>query len=168
MTVVPPLLRTSLLAAALTVLWPGPSASAAPVIPPTHVDLVDYPTPQAQWNAVRDLRHRLENDFDDVCADTFCEGEYSDYHSMKLRCSVERVSGRVNSCGWAFAASELQVDPDTGALVARQPTWLCRFPIGAHTTVEALLASLDGPKPLFQPLPGTGRTVFDALANCLR
>lgn len=167
MTVVPPLIRTSALVAALALAWPGP-ASAAPTAPPVHVDLVDYPTPQAHWTAFRDLRRRLESGFDDVCPDTFCEGEFSDYQPLKLRCSVERVSGRVNSCGWAFAASELRVDPASGALVGQQPTWLCRFPIGTHTTVPALLAALDGPQPLFQPLPGTGRTVFDALANCLR
>ena len=40
--------------------------------------------------------------------------------------------------------------------------------LGTHTTVSALLAALDGPQPLFQRLPGTGRTVFDALADCLR
>jgi hypothetical protein len=167
MTAVPPLIRLALLAAALALNSATP-ALAAPAEPPTYVDLADYPTPQANWAAFRDLRHRLENAFDDVCPDTFCEGEYSDYEPMKLRCSVELASGRVNACGWAFAASEIEVDPGNGALLHRQPTWLCRFPLGARTSVGALLASLEGPQPLFQSLPGTGQTLFDTLADCLR
>jgi len=151
------------LAAALACLWPGPPARAAAAAPPLHVDLVDYPTPQAHWSAFRELRHRLEAGFDDVCPDTFCEGEYSDYRPMKLRCSVEQATGTVNQCAWAFAASELQVDLETGALIPRQPTWLCRFPLAPGTPVAALR-----PQPLFQPLPGTGQTVFDALGDCLR
>ncbi|WP_315390138.1 hypothetical protein [uncultured Stenotrophomonas sp.] len=167
MTAVLPLVRLPVLAVALALLCSGP-ALATEVPPPAHVDLVDYPTPQANWNAFRDLRRRLENAFDDVCPDTFCEGEYSDYEPMKLRCSVELATGRVNGCAWAFAASELQVDPATGALLHQQPTWLCRIPIGGRTSVASLLASLDGPQPLFQSLPGTRLTVFDALADCLR
>ncbi|WP_426804242.1 hypothetical protein [Stenotrophomonas sp. SrG] len=146
----------------------GPAAASPPPAAPLHVDLVDYPTPQANWSAFRDLRHRLEAGFDDVCPDTFCEGEYTDYQPLKLRCSVERATGRVNVCGWAFAASELRVDPATGTLERQQPTWLCHFPTGGGTTVAALLAALDGPQPLFQRLPATGKTVFEALGDCLR
>ena len=158
----------SLLPAALSLLLPAVVAPAAAAAPPLHVDLVDYPTPQANWSAFRDLRHRLEAGFDDVCPDTFCEGEYTDYQPLKLRCSVELATGRVNTCGWAFAASELRVDPATGALQRQQPTWLCHFPIGRGTTVAELLAAMDGPQPLLRRLPGTGRTVFEALGDCLR
>lgn len=169
MTAFLPLVHIPLLAAALAVLPVAEAPAApAPVAPPLHVDLVDYPTPQANWSAFRDLRRRLESAFDDVCPDTFCEGEFTDYAPMKLRCSVEKASGRVSACGWAFAASEIEVDPVSGALLHRQPTWLCRFPLGARTSVGALLASLDGPQPLFQSLPGTSKTMFDALAECLR
>lgn len=168
MPVIPLPIRCSLLSAALLFLIPASAARAAEGVPPMHVDLVDYPTPQANWSAFRDLRHRLEAGFDDVCPDTFCEGEYTDYQPLKLRCSVERATGRVNVCGWAFAASELRVDPSTGALQRQQPTWLCHFPIGGGTTVAALLAAMEGPQPLFQRLPGTGETLFEALGDCLR
>lgn len=170
MTAVALLIR-SCLSALLLALLPAPGVAApapAPGVPPLHVDLVDYPAPQAHWSAFRNLRHRLEAGFDEVCPDTFCEGEYTDYQPLKLRCSVERATGTVNVCGWAFAASELQVDPSTGALQRQQPTWLCHFPIGAGTTVAALLAALEGPTPLFQRLPGTGQSVFEALGDCLR
>lgn len=168
MTAVAPLIRSLLLAAALSVVLPAIPAVAAPGDVLLHVDLVDYPRPQAQWNAFRDLRHRLEEGFDDVCPDTFCEGEYTDYQPLKLRCSVDRATGTVNACGWAFAASEGRVDPASGALQFEQPTWLCHFPLGRGTTVAALLAALEGPTPLFSRLPGSGRTIFEALGDCLR
>jgi hypothetical protein len=162
------LLRCSLLPAALLLLLPASVARAAAAVQPLHVDLVDYPTPQANWSAFRDLRHRLEAGFDDVCPDTFCEGEYTDYQPLKMRCSVELATGRVKTCGWAFAASDLQVDPSTGNLERQQPTWLCHFPIGGGTTVAALLAAMDGPQPLLRRLPGTGQSVLEALGDCLR
>jgi hypothetical protein len=148
-----------LLAAAFT---PAPAAAA-----PTHIDLVDFPTVQANWDRFHDLGRRLTRGFDDVCADTFCEGEFSDIEAFRLRCAVERATGTVSECRWAFAASEVEVDEDIGRIVARQPTWLCRLPIPAGTSIETLFSALDGPNAIFARLPGADTSVYEAVGDCL-
>lgn len=153
------LLLPALLAAAVT---PTPAAAA-----PTHVDLVDFPTVQANWDRFHDLRRRLTVGFDDVCGDTFCEGEFSDIEAFRLRCAVERRTGNVSECRWAFAASEVEVDVDSGRIVARQPTWLCRLPVPAGTSVETLFSALAGPNAIFARLPGAEASIYEAVGDCL-
>ncbi|WP_422504883.1 hypothetical protein [Stenotrophomonas sp. GZD-301] len=153
----------------LTALMAAPGApAAAATAPPSHVDLVDYPHTQANWDAFHDLRGRLMAGFEDVCADTFCEGAYSDYEAFQLRCSVAANAGTVSDCRWAFAASELDVDRSTGAILAQQPTWLCSLPIPPGTSVETFFAALEGPKAIFRRLPGAEMSIFEALGDCLR
>ncbi|WP_411852045.1 hypothetical protein ACLB90_05880 [Stenotrophomonas sp. LGBM10] len=154
-----PLLLSSVLA----------TATAAPTATtPPHVDLIDYPGTQANLEAFHDLHRRLAAGFDDVCADTFCEGAYSDYEAFQLRCSVAVSTGTVSDCRWAFAASELDVDRATGVIQAHQPTWLCRLPIPPGTSVATFFAALEGPKAIFRRLPGADMSIFEALGDCLR
>ncbi|WP_313460581.1 hypothetical protein [Stenotrophomonas sp.] len=134
---------------------------------PAFVDLVDYPTYYAQGAAFHDLRRRLHAGFDDVCMDTICEGEFTDYQALKMRCAVETASGMVTECRWAFAASELEVDPASGRVGGQQPRWLCALPIPAGTTVPAFFAALAGPRAIFQQLPGATQSVFEAVSECL-
>jgi len=143
-------------------------ALLSPAVAAPHVDLVDYPRTNAQWQAFQDLRWRLVKDFDEVCGDTYCEGEYSDIQPLRIRCSVEVSAGTVSHCAWAFAASDLGVDGSTGRIDARQPVWLCPLPIPTATSVETFLAALSGPRPLFRRLPGATETFYDALGDCLR
>ncbi|WP_312316834.1 hypothetical protein [Stenotrophomonas sp.] len=141
------------------------NAAAAPATP--YVDLVDYPTEYAQGAAFSELRYRLQADFDDVCADTICEGQFSDYQALKMRCAVSTATGTLTECRWAFAASELGVDPDTGKVVGEQPRWLCTLPIPAGTSVAGFFAALEGPRALFKRLPGAEESVFEAIGGCL-
>ncbi len=142
------------------------SAGAAP-FSPAYIDLVDYPTYYAQGHAFHDLQRRLKHNFDESCPDTICEGEYTDYQALKLLCAVEAASGTVSECRWAFAASELEVDPDGGRVVAQQPRWLCRLPIPAGTTVAGLFSALEGPRPLWHQFPGGGQPIFEAVSECV-
>lgn len=160
-------LRLAAAALLLTVLLPV-AVAAAPVSAGTHVDLVDYPRNNAQWEPFQDLRRRLVKDFDEVCGDTYCEGEYSDIQALRIRCSVQRAAGTVSQCRWAFAASDLGVDRDSGQIEARQPVWLCPLPVPPGTSVAAFLDALSGPRPLFRLLPGATDTFYDALGDCLR
>jgi hypothetical protein len=154
-------------AAGLLLLAPlAAAASPGPALP-AYVDLVDYPTHYAQGEAFHDLRQRLHRNFDDICPDTICEGEFSDYQSLRLRCAVEVASGTVRECRWAFAASELEVDPQSGRVVGQQPRWLCPLPVPAGTSAHGLFAALAGPRPLFHQLPGAGQSLFEATSECL-
>lgn len=109
----------------------------------------------------------MQHGFDAICGDTFCEGEYSDIRALRLRCSVDAPRGTVHECLWAFAASDLEVSRNDGAITARQPTWLCRLPLVAGTPVEAFHAALAARNPLHDPLPGTSQSAYDGLTECI-
>lgn len=143
-------------------LLAAPSAQAFP-----YVDLIDYPHKEANWDRFFALEGRLQHGFDAICGDTFCEGEYSDIRALRLRCSVDAVRGTVHECLWAFAASDLEVSRNDGTVVARQPTWLCRLPLKPSTPVEAFHTALAARNPLHDPLPGTSRSTYDGLTECI-
>ncbi|MEV5118716.1 hypothetical protein [Stenotrophomonas indicatrix] len=143
-------------------LLAAPSAQAFP-----YVDLIDYPHKEANWDRFFALEGRLQHGFDAICGDTFCEGEYSDIRALRLRCSVDAVRGTVHECLWAFAASDLEVSRNDGTVEARQPTWLCRLPLEPSTPVEAFHTALAARNPLHDPLPGTSRSTYDGLTECI-
>lgn len=63
----------------------APAALAADP-PPAFVDAVDWPANGEGWEAFVDLEQRLDRDFDNICGDTFCGGEFSDYQPLRFRC----------------------------------------------------------------------------------
>ena len=132
-----------------------------------YVDTSAYFSTDAQYEgwfaATRGLRH----DFDQICGDTFCEGEYSNIQSLRFRCSVHRVSGRIGMCTWVFAASHEEIAPATGRIGVQRAFWQCRAPLAPGTTIDELLAALAVDEPLYAPLPSTGRTMMDGLIDCL-
>ena len=140
--------------------------AAAPVAP-VYVDLVDFPVPEANWDRFFDLERRLEDGFDRICGDTFCEGQFSNYRAMQFRCTVHLGHGTVQACRWVFAASTVQADPHTGALRIDARTWACSLPIAAGTSVDRFHTALQGRDALDAPLPGTLSSVYDALTECL-
>ncbi|MDV3437185.1 hypothetical protein R1H25_17120 [Stenotrophomonas sp. C2852] len=139
----------------------------SPVQALPYADLIDYPHQEANWDRFFALEGRLQHGFDAICGDTFCEGEYSDIRALRLRCSVDAVRGTVHECLWAFAASDLAVSRNDGAIVARQPTWLCRLPLMPGTAVEDFHAALAARNPLHDPLPGTSQSAYDGLTECI-
>lgn len=131
-----------------------------------YVDVSAYIHSDAQIEAWYAMTRQLRRDFDDICGDTFCEGEYTNIEPLRFQCSVHRVSGRIGMCVWSFAASEEVVDPLSGKVAVLPRTWQCRTPIEAGTTLEGLLAAVEGQSPLYASLPG-GRSLFDGLVDCL-
>jgi hypothetical protein len=117
----------------------------------------------ADLNAWYDLMRRLRANFDDVCGDTFCEGEFSNIEALRYVCSVERTTGRIGLCAWTFAASHEEVELATGEIGLQKGFWQCRTPLVPNTTVEELLAALAGNRPMFAPLPSSNRTIMDGL-----
>ena len=145
----------------------APARAGAGLRPGNFVDASAYLQTDAAIDAWFTLRYQLRQNFDDICGDTFCEGEYSNIESLRYVCSVHRLSGRIGSCAWSFAASDESIDPGTGRIAARHPAWLCRSPIEPGTTIEALLAALQGEEPLYASLPGSDVSLFDGLVDCL-
>jgi hypothetical protein len=144
------------------------SLVAVPAIAQTtpYVDAVDYPGNGLGWEAFRDLERRLERDFDQICGDTFCEGEYSNYMPLRFRCSVELATGLIGQCAWTFGASEISVESSNGQLQVDARTWTCPTQIPAGLTLPAFYKALHVDHPLFVPLPG-GQPIYDGLIDCL-
>lgn len=161
------MLRSLLAAIALLLIAIHAPPGAAQSVRTSYVDVYDYFTSDAQFEAWYSLRTRLEAGFDDICGDTFCEGDWSNITPLRLRCSVQRGSGRIGRCVWSFAASNEEIDARTGAIDVETQAWECVLPIAPHTPIDALLAALAGDDPLQTPLPGTDRTIYDGLGDCL-
>ncbi|RDZ29247.1 hypothetical protein [Lysobacter silvisoli] len=155
--------RRSLAAAvcAAALLWVSSVAAAE------YVDAASHLSSEAEIKAWYGLQHGLRENFDEICGDTFCEGDYSNIQSLRFRCSVDRFSGVLGQCLWLFAASNESVDPATGKVAARFQHWRCRSPLAPGTNVQALLGALAGERPLYAVLPGTGRSLYDGLVDCL-
>ncbi|MEE5092039.1 hypothetical protein V2H26_18925, partial [Xanthomonas euvesicatoria] len=134
---------------------------AAATPPPTFVDAVDWPANGEGWEAFIDLEQRLDRDFDNICGDTFCGGDFSDYQPLRFRCSVHRVTGVVRSCIWTFGASEVSVDPRSGYLRSDSRVWRCTAPLKAGTHLEEMYRPLAGANPLFPPLRGGEPPIYD-------
>lgn len=144
-----------------------PAAAMAVDHRPGYGDAGEYFRSDAQYEAWFNLTRGLERDFDWICGDTFCEGEYSNIHPLRFRCSVHRLDGRIGQCVWVFAASHEEIAAGTGRIGVQRAFWQCRAPLLPGTTIDALLAALDVEEPLYAALPGTSRTMMDGLIDCL-
>ncbi|MBD8897846.1 hypothetical protein [Rhodanobacter sp. DHG33] len=116
------------------------------------------------WYSIADA---LRRDFDSICGDTFCEGDYSNIAALRFACSADAATGEVGQCVWSFAASDERIGTRRGRIHAAIPGWRCVSPLAPHTTVRELLAALAGAHPLHAPLPRTGATLYDGLSDCL-
>ena len=151
--------------AALVALAPPAAQSQTAA---SYVDVSGYALPDAQYEGWINLRINLKRDFDQICGDTFCEGEFSNIEPLSFRCSVEQSTGRVGMCAWVFAASNEEIDPYTGRIrVSQRGFWRCRTPLAVGTTIEQFIAALQGEQPLHAPLPNSTRTIMDGLIDCL-
>lgn len=155
-----PRMAAALLAAAVSLASAGAAAG-------DYVDAGSYLRSDAEYEAWYGLQHGLRRNFDEICGDTFCEGEYSNIQSLRFGCSVDRASGVIGQCLWLFAASDESVDPATGKVAAKFQHWRCRSPLTPGTTLEAFLAALAGERPLYARLPGSQRSLYDGLIDCL-
>jgi hypothetical protein len=115
-----------------------------------------------------DLKRVLAREFDEVCGDTFCEGDYTNLQPLRLRCSVAVSTGALRSCIWLFAGSWETVRPATGSIEVHAKVFRCRLPFsGAPSALlDALLGPGSAEGPLRRPIPGSGGSIYDALGDC--
>ncbi|WP_312707351.1 hypothetical protein [Stenotrophomonas sp.] len=141
---------------------------APPAVAGSHVDLIDFPTNEANWDRFYDLESALMRGFDRICADTLCAGDYSNYRVMQVRCAVRLLTGRVTRCAWVVAASELRVQPVTGDVQVDNGRWVCPVDLLPGVPVEQFHTVLSGPDGVEAPFPALGRGLFDDLLGCLQ
>ena len=128
---------------------------------------MEYFQSDAQYEAWFQITRDLRRDFDWICGDTFCEGDYTNIQPLRLRCSVHRVTGGIGMCVWTFAASHEEIAAANGRIAVQRAFWQCRVPLTPGTTIDQLLAALAVEEPLYASLPGSQRTVMDGLIDCL-
>jgi len=136
---------------------------------PHFVDASFYFESPDDIDAWHDMIAELRSDFDAVCGDTFCEGEYSNFESLRLRCSVEEVAGTVGTCVWIFGASNEEIDPVTGSVTVQGETFACEMPVEPETDIRDLVAALLAPgvQAIRAAVPGSDRSFYDGLVDCL-
>ncbi|HEY0251191.1 MAG TPA: hypothetical protein VGC41_06670 [Kofleriaceae bacterium] len=108
------------------------------------------------------INRQLAANFDDVCGDTFCEGDWTNIQPLRVYCSVTSKRGDIKDCAWAFTASTHEVNGD-GKVLADAVTFQCHFK--PATTATKLIAALGGTDPLHTTLPGMG-SIYDAIGDC--
>jgi hypothetical protein len=158
-------------AAGLLGLWvstaSAQSAAVSTAAAARYTDLTNTLQDDADIDAWYGITNALRHDFDDICGDTFCEGDYSDIVALRFVCSADAATGEIGQCVWSFAASDERIGARRGRVHAAIPGWRCVSPLAPHTTVRELLAALAVAHPLRAPLPRTGATLYDGLSDCL-
>jgi hypothetical protein len=133
----------------------------------SYVDIQDYLPTWQQQDGWLDTTYWLQENFNDVCGDTFCEGDYGNLQAMSYRCSVDAGNGVVGQCVWIFAGSQESIDSVDGKVVAEPRIWQCVTPLATDTRAEELAETLANDQPLFATLPHSDKTLYDGLTDCL-
>jgi hypothetical protein len=129
-----------------------------------YAELGEWSWENADGSAWNQTTRNLAQGFDDVCGDSFCEGEYPDITPLRFACSVNVNTKRVSRCSWSFAAADSSVGA-RGAITTTTTTKKCSIEIGAQAS--ELASALAGPDPLNATLPGKTTSIYDALIGCL-
>ncbi|AMO99767.1 hypothetical protein CAter10_2045 [Collimonas arenae] len=143
------------------------ATAASPAVAADYVDAIHYPSNEQGWDVFFDLEARLAGDFNDVCGDTFCEGEYSNLQALRYRCSVRQADSMMGQCVWIFAGGNAEINEATGKVVVDARTWACRTPLAPNTPLASFYSALSGNNPIDAQLPGTSTTIYQGLTDCL-
>jgi hypothetical protein len=171
-------MKTRLLLVLVGMAWTAPGCLAqAPDTDPAdsqtesvtgtqYLSLVDFDG-AAYQDAWYGIDATLNQEFSDLCGDTFCEGDFANLTPLTVSCSVSSEIGTVHDCAWTFAGSAEAVDPATAAIAVDAPTFQCHF--HPKTTTPHLVSLLSGSSDaIHETLPGTTGSIYDALAGCFQ
>ena len=142
----------------------------APQYPPkvTYVEALDYASDTGGQGTWLDARDGLKQGFDDVCGDTFCEGDYSNLQALRFVCSITRSTGNVKRCEWLFGGSYTTVSERTGSVTVHARASRCVVPVkGTEKQLAAVLTATSNTPAIRRALPGGTATAYDALLGCL-
>ena len=135
----------------------------------TYVSADDFWKNAKDQDAWLAIKRDLVKQFDDVCGDTFCGGDYSNLTSMHLACGVSSVKGSIRDCVWTFTGSSHIVAGKIGTVQNSIASFQCHFkPSG---TARGLLSTLGpaGKEPTLRRIvPGLGRSLYDVLGDCFQ
>lgn len=81
--------------------------------------------------------HKAARSFDDICGDTYCEGEFANIIPFDFDCVVTVGTGRVDQCIWKFAAAANWVDERNNEVVRQDRIFRCAIPMNASVSQAA-------------------------------
>jgi hypothetical protein len=136
--------------------------------PAAYQDVEESFTTEVDQERWFTLKRQLRQDFDDICGDTFCEGDFTNLEALSFRCSVSTRTGQLRRCLWLFAGSYETVTASTGNIRPTARFFQCPVPLTGTpaAALDALLASGER-GPLWSPMPGTTQSIYDTLIDCL-
>jgi|GEM_PF-4346990 len=104
------------------------------------------------------IKEKLKRSFNDLCGDTYCEGDYDQIIPQDLACELDAETKMITSCSWSFDAS----NDETSMF------YNCRFEVSqsASTFFRKLEAS-DLESILTKNVLPQKKSINDVLLNCL-
>jgi hypothetical protein len=125
---------------------------------------------ESTYRAYGDMTDALAKGFDQICGDTFCEGDYSNIVSLGITCAVEISTEKVPSCVWSFAGSNAEVDSSSGAINVNDKKFFeCKIKVDMNfdDLLKALAPSESNREVINIALPSGQPSFYDQLTDCL-
>ncbi len=143
------------------------SASAGSPPPPFHVDLGEYlqsgnrAGSDKYWAFVSQVR----KDFDNICGDTFCEGDIHNWQVLSTDCSIQVGTERVRECHIVMAGSEQELNPTTGSYrLTRKELLDCKMEM--NMSLKDFL-KIEGLETEYKNGKGETTTLYNGLVDCI-
>jgi hypothetical protein len=116
-----------------------------------------------RWMAARSS---LAAGFDRICGDTICGGDFSNLATVRITCSSTTKARKMKDCVWVLGGSIDEVDGRTGKIVTEARAFTCKVPVASSAKSMLDVLTAAGNDALQAPLPGTGKSFYDALVGC--
>jgi hypothetical protein len=157
----------------------SPAIATTVVAPPVQAFNDVYQVVEgAQATQFQSALKALDDGFNEVCGDTFCEGDFSNIQSLGVTCSMNTATQQLVQCTWAFAGAAPQVNPETGIIdTSYQMMKACRIDVknvplqdfmdtinGVTRRIDANGMPAIGIDAMFV---GKSHSIYDQLVDCI-
>lgn len=116
----------------------------------------------------------INQQFTDICGDTFCSGDFSNLTPLDFTCSVRITDRKVTGCLWTIVGTYTEIDAQTGAMRPHARDYHCDLGLtGSPSELTTFLRTASqGGESGYDGLtrvsiPGASHTLYQALLKCL-
>lgn len=145
--------------------------SAGETAAASYADVEEWANEQGDdaWQTWMGIIGTLRQDFDDVCGDTFCGGDYSNLEPLRFRCSINTTTQVLKNCSYVFGGSYEVVNPTTGTIKVNAKTFSCHISVTGIklSDFESTLTAAGSTAPLQRTLPGKSESIYSSLIGCI-
>jgi hypothetical protein len=150
-------------------LLPFSHAQASTPPAPIYGFATDYLTTEDQTSAYYTGVAALVNSFNEVCGDTFCEGEYSNLASLDFTCSIKIKDRSLTECLWSFVGTVPHVNATTGKVTeTNRKIFTCKIDVAGIKLDDFVQALVAKNQSAFYDAPFVNKkAIYDQLTHCL-